>query len=357
MRAGAERVQVRKVVVLAWLGLGLFACGGRTLDDGVYGVDGATGTTSCSYKGKTYSDGSLIADVCICFCDSGRIDCEQDCTTPAGGATSSGGAGTGTVGGSSAAGSTSGGTSSTGGAGGASSGGSLSVGGISSAGATSTAGASTGGFAGSPIVTCGAPTGANGMQPLIDDMEDGDNLILPLEGRSGVWFTYNDGTAGAQFPLSANFTMQTVPSDASGGIRVANTYGKGFSSWGAGMGLVLSKGCPYDAKVYQGVRFYARSELGQVSIFAMAPTAATTPSSNGGTCMQSSSNACYDDFQTTIDLNTGWTQEYVFWSELTQQGWGTPASFDPSTLMGVNFQTLYQGGFAFSFSIDDISFF
>jgi hypothetical protein len=343
----------------------LFACGGRTLDDGVYGIDAATGTTSCFYKGKTYSDGSLIADVCICFCESGRIECEQDCTSPAGGATSSGGAGSGTTGttvygGASSAGSASGGTFSTAGAGGASSGGSFSAGatgGVSSAGATSTAGAATGGFGGSAIITCAAPTRANGMQPLIDDMEDGDNRILPVEGRSGVWFTYNDDTAGVQFPLSANFTMQTVSSDASGGIRIASTYGKGFTSWGAGMGFVMNNGCPYDATVYQGVRFYARSELGQVSIFAMAPTAATTPSGNGGTCIQTTPNACYDDFQTTIDLNTGWTQEYVFWSELRQQGWGTPASFDASTLMGMNFQTLNHGGDAFSFSIDDVSFF
>jgi hypothetical protein len=360
MRAGAERVQVRNW--LLWLGLGLFACGGRTLDDGVYGVEGATDTTSCSFQGKTYSDGSLIAEVCICFCESGRIECEQGCSTPAGGAPSSGGASSGTggttvYGGSSSAGSASGGTLSSGGSSGASSGGSLSTGGISSAGATSTAGAATGGFGGSPVVTCRGTVVANGMQPLIDDMEDGDNRILPLEGRSGVWFTYNDDTAGVQFPLSANFTMQTVPSDASGGMRIANTYGKGFSSWGAGMGLVLNDGCPYDAKVYRGVRFYARSELGPTSIYAMVPTAATTPTSNGGTCIQATANACYDDYQVVIGIDADWREEYLQWGALSQLGWGTPAGFDPSTLMGMNFQTIYQGGEAFSFSIDDISFF
>jgi hypothetical protein len=123
------------------------------------------------------------------------------------------------------------------------------------------------------------------------------------------------------------------------------------------MGLVLAAGCPYDASVHQGIHFYARSDLGGTPIFVLLPTAATTPTANGGSCLQSSPSSCYDDYQTAIMLGSTWSEQYVPYSVLSQQGWGTPASFDPRTLMGVNFQTLFGGGQSFSFSIDAISFY
>ncbi len=385
MVTGAERVQVRTWLV--WLGLGLLACGGRTLDDGVYGVDGASNTTSCSYEGKSYADGSLVAGVCVCFCNRGQIECEQGCTTPNGGA-SNGGVSNGGASGNGTAGSVFGGASSGGTAsGGASMGGTFSMagaagistggfatggsmstgatGGIATAGSTSAGGSafggsnSIGGAGGAPTVVCGAPRHANGMQPLIDDMEDQDQFIDAVDGRSGSWFTYNDGTGGVQTPLPGanDFFMENVGSDASGGRFVADTYGANFSSWGAGMGFVLSGGCPYDATIYQGVHFYLRSDNEPTQIYVMLPTAATTPIAYGGTCDTSSGATCYDDYQTRVIADTTWNEVYVSYVSLMQQGWGTRVYFDPSTLIGVNFQTLVGGGSNFSFAVDDISFF
>jgi hypothetical protein len=354
MRAGAERVRSSRSswFWLACFGLGLFACGGRTLDDGVYGFTGtSSGNTSCSYRGKSYANGSLIPDACVCFCDNGQVECEQGCALGNGGTTSggaSGGDGNATSGGSSTAGTATGGT--------------LSFGGTSTGGspAGGDSGASVGGSIGTGgvTITCGSPPRATGSNPLIDDMEDDNAYILPNDGRSGVWFTYNDASAGGyQFPSAGNFTMQPSPNPATNGQFAANTYGKGFLSWGAGMGFVLNSGCPYDASVHTGLYFFARSEMAASSIYVLVPTAATTPASNGGTCVAVSSTACYDDYQVAISVYPTWTGYFVPFSELTQQGWGTRASFDPRTLMGVNFQTRSGDGYSFSFSIDSISFY
>ncbi|HEX3775807.1 MAG TPA: hypothetical protein VHV51_15150 [Polyangiaceae bacterium] len=356
---------------LSLFGLALLACGGRTLDDGVYDADSAGNISSCSYRGTIYEDGSFIGGVCACFCDRGQIACEEGCSSPSGG-TSSGG------GGASSIGAVGGGTTISGGA--SSSGGSAPAAGASSGGSSSAFGGSTGiggsgsafggsagigggpigtggaaGTAGAPPLVCGLPTRATGTTALIDNMEDGDPFIGYQDGRSGIWYTYNDSTPGAvQLPSIAQFTMTAGP-DATGGKHYANTYGKGFLNWGAGMGFGLNSGCPYDGSIYEGVHFWIRAEFGIKALFVMVPTAATTPADNGGTCLGPA--PCYDDYQTQIVVNSNWTEEYIPFSALTQQGWGQPAAFDPRTLMGMNFQTLQGEGESFSFSVDSVSFY
>jgi hypothetical protein len=381
MTFGATRTQTRRWLLL---GLGLCACGGRTIDDGVYEAQGSGQVLTCSYRGMTYADGSLIGGACVCFCSGGQIECEAGCTNASGGSTASGGASSGgstarggasTGGGTGSGGASSGGST---GSGGASSGGAAgsSVGGSASAGTGGTAGAagsvsggstgvgaaggtSTGGSAGATNLSCGSPPRATGYPTLIDDMEDGTSFISRYDGRSGGWFTYNDGTPGVQIPNTTGFQMQSVSSDASGGTVVANTHGKGFTSWGAGMGFVLNSGCPYDASVYKGMHFFVRAETAPASgsIYFLVPTAATTPTGEGGTCVQRNVSGCYDDYQMRIAVTSGWTEEYVPFDLLVQQGWGNPVSFDAGTLIGVNFQTLSGEGNSFSFSIDSISFY
>jgi hypothetical protein len=369
------------------LGMVLLACGGRTLDDGVYGYSDTSGSSSCSYRGQQYADGSAVLGPCFCFCNNGQIECEQGCSiSSSGGASSSGGVsgggtttvgsagyaaatssgGVSTAGGSTAAGGATGGSTNVGGSystagassGGASSGG-ASSGGASSGGASSGGASSGGASSGGATSICGAPTRSGGVPALIDNMEDGDAYILPIDGRGGVWFTYNEGSAnGYQYPSPTNlFSMLMVPSDATGGGFVANTVGTNFMTWGAGMGFVLNNGCPYDASIQHGIHFFARSELGPAQILVLLPTAATTPTDNNGTCVPFTTNSCYDDYQRALNLDQNWQEEYVPYTTLRQLGWGTPVSFDSRTLMGVNFQTVYGGGLSFSFSIDSISFY
>jgi hypothetical protein len=346
MRTGVKRVRVNNR--WAMLALALLACGGRTIDDGAYDVyshgsdPGADPAGSCRNEGTLFMDGELIPGQLPCFCNNGQIECETPGGIASGGNTSSGGVSTGGT--APVAGSTS-----TGGA--ASTGGSTSTGGVSSAGATTGGGSSAGG---GPI--CDFIPQAAGLSPLIDDMEDGDGYIVPLEGRSGTWFTYNDGTpSGSQFPFPGQAFSMQYAGDSQVGKFVANTSGVGFDTWGAGMGLVLNAGCPYDASVYRGVRFYAKAEQA-MSVRLIIATRATSPPEAGGTCLAHGTFACYDAFQIPLMLGTAWQEERVLFTQLAQQGWGVPAAFDASTVIGINFQTI-DTDTPFSYSVDSVSFY
>ncbi len=326
-----------------WLILTLAACGGRTLDDGAYEAPGNSDSNAdgtCRYNGVTVPNGTLIADPCVCFCDRGQFQCQSGCDGPGssmGGASASG------------AGTISAGAPFAGAAG------------ATTAGAPS-AGAPSGGalgVAGAPAIMCGPVLHATATLPLIDDMEDGNGRIAPFDGRNGVWFTYNDATPGGkQFPppSSPTFPMQLVMDPLSDGRYAANTYGSGFTSWGAGMGLVLtSGGCPYDAGVYQGVRFYARADQA-TSMYTLFPTADTNPPSAGGTCQELTGHSCFDSYRAEVGLGPDWQTYYIDFALLTQQGWGQPVVFDQKKLIGINFQMPIEAG-SFSIQVDDVTFF
>lgn len=349
----------------------LVACGGRTLDDGVYGANGASSDgSSCTYRGKTYADGSAVTGSCFCFCNRGQIECETGCSSPDGGASSGGNSGRVSTGATTSSGATTsvggfGGTASGGAAGSSATGatgnigatGGIATAGSSSGGAAGAAGAASGGSAGygGALITCPIfPPSAAGLQPSIDTMEDGDAFISPFEGRQGIWYTYNDGTIGAaQLPAMPLFTMQKGALDPTGGFFVANTAGKGFTSWGAGMGFTFNNGCPYDATVYSGLKFFVKSEYGAPALQILLGTAATTPTGNGGFC----TGTCYDDFEMTIQASPTWSLVVIPFEAFNQEGWGTPAVLESSMLINVNFQTMPYAAQGFSYSIDSVSFF
>ena len=183
--------------------------------------------------------------------------------------------------------------------------------------------------------------------------------IAMLEGRSGVWFTYNDGTpTGMQFP-SPSWSCFPVALDMnplSGGHYVASMQGGGFTTWGAGMGLVFTAGgCPYDASVYQGVRFLARADQPLV-MSTLFPTADTNPPSSGGTCQELTGHTCFDSYQMQIGLSTGWQKFNLDFKSLAQEGWGQPVVFNRGKLIGINFQ-ISSGVGAFTIKVDDIAFY
>jgi len=199
--------------------------------------------------------------------------------------------------------------------------------------------------------------------PLIDDMEHTDGAILNACGRQGYWYTYNDGTAGgAQTPLAAT---SFLPSAIQGGrplgdsgvsVHAARTFGNGFTTWGAGMAFDLSSPgggtkLPYDASAYGGITFWARAGAAtQTSLRVNIPEVATDPV--GHSCAPK----CNDHFGKTLTLTTAWAQYTLAFAggDLSQSGWGTVATFDKSTLIGVQFQV--AAGSTFDIWIDDIAF-
>ena len=181
---------------------------------------------------------------------------------------------------------------------------------------------------------------------LIDDFEDGDGWIAELDGRTGPWFVFNDGT-GSQTP-SGTFAPAT-PGRSSN--YAARTTGSGFTSWGAGIGFELngdgSTKDVYDAGHTLGVTFWARAESAVNVRFGVADVN-TDP--EGGVCSN-----CFDHFGIDIGLTTSWQQYTFTWGQLQQQGWGDQFGvIDPTQLYVMQFQV--GPNVSFDVWLDDIAF-
>jgi hypothetical protein len=187
---------------------------------------------------------------------------------------------------------------------------------------------------------------------MIDDMEADTGQILMQQGRSGAWFTFNDGTAGGmQHPPPAG---PCLPDLIPGGgtacdKRAAHTFGSGFTGAGAGMGFPLTSGTPYDASMYTGIKFPAMGSPSSIRVEILLP--ATMSTGAGGTCAQ----GCGDHFGTSVPLSSAWQMRVVSFAQLHQQGWGTVAAWDPKSMRGIQFVATPAP--SFDFWIDDITFY
>jgi hypothetical protein len=212
----------------------------------------------------------------------------------------------------------------------------------------------------------------------IDDFEDGDGLISPIGGRNGSWFTFNDGS-GTQTPAPGGPVLpEVVTTDAN---YVLHETGKGFASqgtlpdgtfaYGAGLGANLLQDpttglpLPYDASGYQGIGFtfrYAFPSVNgsyQILGFAVA-TSATTPVAQGGTC----ADGCSDDFGFfgAIPYSPLYFTGGFAWADLRQQGFGTPTTFDPTTILSIKWIVSFpdfgqtSADNTFDFQLDNVIF-
>jgi hypothetical protein len=139
----------------------------------------------------------------------------------------------------------------------------------------SAGGPPAGGAVGTGGATICTPNKATGSNPLIDDMADGDNGIIPQDGRTGGWYTYSDNT-GTVTPATPSSDMMCAS-------------GSGFSNWGAGLGVnldaVLAEICTYDASIYSGIRFTIKGSITDGKMRFIIQTADTADALSGGTCV------------------------------------------------------------------------
>ncbi len=218
-----------------------------------------------------------------------------------------------------------------------------------SAGATGGYGQGGAGGTGTPLCPGDAPAATN--DPLIDDLEDGDDLIRETEGRSGWWAMVNDGSRRETQNPRDNASLPTADG-AQGSNWSARTWGSGFTSWGAGLQVYLNEdnrvACPYDGSLYLGISFYAKG-VGTVRV-----SVATSPAveiDGGGTCEID----CYDYYSTTLDLTDLWVLYEIRWSDLEQLGLGEPFAFSPTEIQYISFE--FGAGVDFDLYVDDLSFF
>ena len=209
----------------------------------------------------------------------------------------------------------------------------------------------TGGVSGTQQpATCPLPLWSGGANPSIDDFEDGNGELETVDNRVGWWWVSDDGTAGTISPAPGTATNPSSPGRA-GSNYAMHVSGFGFTGWGATLGvnlvMAISGSCPYDASAYQGVTFWAK---GTGSTRLQLPTSATEDASFGGTCVTN----CGDHYGAAVVLGTDWQQYSFRWADLAQDGFGTPVSFDPKTLLQLNIG--WPANTQFDLWLDDVAF-
>jgi len=166
----------------------------------------------------------------------------------------------------------------------------------------------------SAIDPCLSLAPVSGTEPSIDDFEDGDDAIRPLEGRAGFWRWAREidapGTAPALIPIPRP--------DATRANRLAlHVKGGQLSDWGATVEFDFRPAC-YDASKYVGVSFQAR---GPGRVYFAARERSVIPVAEGGSCEVD----CHNPHVTKVELESGFRTYQVRWSELRQRGKGKPA--------------------------------
>jgi len=161
---------------------------------------------------------------------------------------------------------------------------------------------------------CLSVTPGSGTQPSIDDFEDGDDAIQPLEGRTGFWRWAREidapGTAPALIPIPRP--------DATRANRLAqHVKGGQLLDWGATIEFDFRPAC-YDASPYVGVSFQAR---GPGRVYFAARERSVIPVAEGGSCEVD----CHNPHVAKVELESAWRTYQVRWSELRQRGIGKPA--------------------------------
>lgn len=159
----------------------------------------------------------------------------------------------------------------------------------------------------------------------VDDLEDGDTSTL--DGFGG-WYALGDDNPASTSTLSE---ISITPGGAGRSRFAARIAGSGFEEY-ALMGVSL--GCSRDAGAFEGYRFAVKAG-GTRSFDTKVATAATVLEENGGTCRE----GCNDHFFERVSLSDeGWHECTIRFCDLEQKGWfEPPASFDPRTVMAVEF--------------------
>jgi hypothetical protein len=201
---------------------------------------------------------------------------------------------------------------------------------------------------------------------VIDDFEDQNGMLVPIDGRSGGWWTTGDDTPNATIFPERNTSTPALPALIPEG-RCNSRYamrvtGQGFDDWGALLGLsfVYSSNGPaaYDASRHRGVRFWAR--VGDTSTNQLRVAIADANSEpEGGRCTEDgpSETACFDTFGILLPgLDVDWKRFQVPFEGLEQRNFGLPAAgIATDAVFGVHFA--FESGAVFDLWIDDLQFY
>jgi hypothetical protein len=198
---------------------------------------------------------------------------------------------------------------------------------------------------------------------LIDDMEDGNALVVATANRNGSWWVVSDGTATGtvQPPSDAAPSPERVPGGHCGSNFAMRVTGQGFTNWGA----LISAGFRYtsqaesiDASAFRGVMFWARTgDTHSSGVRVQFQDSSTRP--EGGKCdpQDGSAEACYDGFGTALaPLGTDWRLYKLDFSRMTQRDFGYRAeALDTAHLYDIEWGV--EASSIFDLWVDDVWFY
>jgi hypothetical protein len=165
---------------------------------------------------------------------------------------------------------------------------------------------------------------ASGSAPLIDDFEDGNELVALLESRNGYWVVITDSDPAASETV---LTPSLLPAAGVGSRSALHVTGGRHTKWGASVQLELGPTC-YDASAYRGIAFDVR---GPGHLYAGVRSVDAVPVDRGGTCTVD----CYQSHLGAVVATGPWSHHELHWSELHQRGTAAPAN--PRRLSGLEF--------------------
>lgn len=172
---------------------------------------------------------------------------------------------------------------------------------------------------------CRARVVAGGGSPLIDDFEDGDDALAPLEQREGFWRWVRESDA----PGTAPALLPVPRPDPSRRSRMAlHVKGGPLLDWGAAVEVSFRPPC-YDATRYGGIALSAR---GPGRVYVTLREVRVIPRTEGGTCEVD----CYNSHVAKLELGREWRRYDLRWAELRQRGLDKPP-LDPSRLHSIAF--------------------
>jgi hypothetical protein len=234
------------------------------------------------------------------------------------------------------------------------------------AGVDELGGSSNAGTKNDPGAAGSTPGGGSGGGPvappagdLLDGFEDDDLTVEPSDGRSGVWYLFDDGTVGTAGPAPL-ICGKLVDAPAGLGSYAMHVTATGFTGWGSGLGVDFRAGKkPYDASLMSGVRFWARVGENKNTRHRVQLVDATTDVL-GGKCNAATTavdgEKCDDHFGKNLTFTTTWTLYVLPFSELSQIGWGKSApALDKTALYGL--QVTAKAKLEVDLWLDQVEFF
>jgi hypothetical protein len=169
---------------------------------------------------------------------------------------------------------------------------------------------------------------ARGDALLIDDFEANDTRLLERDGRSGVWTTYDDGSAQQKVAAGSHLLPSLIPGRRGESRRALHTSGGKFTEWGVTIIAPLADNACYDLSKYAGFRFWAKGKgLAHIGLQMID----VQELKFGGFCIED----CYNVHRKAIELGARWQQYEARWEELEQLWPRNRIEFDPQRVRSI----------------------